>query len=98
MRAEASKDKSRKLFHWLIFLMIVYFGYVGYQQEIHMINIDRDMQEASAQLEALQKDNAALREEKAKLNRPEYIEKIAREELGLVKEGEMPYITAKEPS
>jgi len=45
-------------------------------------------------MEQLQQINANLNDERTKLNKPTYIEKIAREELGLVKPGEIPYIPA----
>ncbi len=36
--------------------------------------------------------NEKLEEEKKQLQTPEAIEKVAREELGLVKPGEVPYV------
>ena len=40
----------------------------------------------------LEQSNKSLADEKSKLSSPAYVEKIAREELGLVKPGEVPYI------
>ena len=45
-----------------------------------------------ARMQELEQANKALTEEKVKLSNPAYLEKLAREELGLVKPGEVPYI------
>jgi len=48
---------------------------------------------AAAQLEALKRENATMREEKRRLNEdPAMIEAIAREQLGLIRAGEMLFI------
>ncbi len=40
----------------------------------------------------LKKENSKLEEEKAKLNTDEYVEQVARKELGLIKQGEEAYV------
>ena len=49
---------------------------------------------AAAVLEQLQQQRQALLEEKNRLQTPEYIEKLAREELGLAKPEEALYLAA----
>ncbi len=49
--------------------------------------------ELQVKLDAAQKKNAHLQQEKADLQDPQYIEKIARNELGMTKKGEMPYVS-----
>ena len=44
------------------------------------------------QLQELQQRNEELEQEKARLQDPKTIEGVAREELGLVKPGEVPYV------
>ena len=50
---------------------------------------------AEARLSAAQEENEALKQEKAALSDPAYIEKIAREELGMTRHAELPYTTAR---
>ena len=50
------------------------------------------MQPPLQQLQELQQRNDELEQEKAKLQDPKNIENVAREQLGLVKPGEVPYV------
>lgn len=86
---------KRKLswFRLLLVILIAYFGYVGFNQQMHLNNIDREQKIAALRVEQGQKINKELIEEKNKLKQVDHVEKIAREELGLVKPGEMPYIS-----
>lgn len=81
-------------FRLLLLCVTGYFVYViaGQQMELQVINKEKEA--ASQRLEQLQQANTHLNEERARLAKPAYIEKIAREELGLVKPGEVPYIPA----
>ena len=49
-------------------------------------------QHIEQQLQELKQRNEELEQEKAKLQDPKTIEGVAREELGLVKPGEVPYV------
>ena len=51
----------------------------------------RENDRLQAELEELRDENARLREELNRLDDPEAVEKLAREELGLVKDGETVY-------
>ncbi len=55
----------------------------------------QDLREKNAsykkQMEALKKENKELVEERKRLKDPVYLEKIAREKMGLIKEGEVVY-------
>lgn len=65
------------------------------------LNVYR-LQREEARLEALkrnlQEQNAALREEMRLLQTPQYIEKLAREQLGLVKPGEISLFILQAPA
>ena len=64
-------------------------------QQMHLSEVDRDYQDAQQRLQTAQETNAALKKQKAELEDPVYVEKVAREELGMTKQGELPYISAK---
>lgn len=68
------------------------FLYFIIGQQVELFITKNSAEVAQAQLEQARQMNRALQEEKARLSNLQYIEKLAREELGLVKPGEIPYI------
>jgi cell division protein FtsB len=96
-RAEfEKKQKNRKrLFITLSLAGVLYFlvplllGDMGLVKYFGMLKTDRDL---SSEIEALVNENRKLRDDISALRSdPTAIEKIAREELGLVKDGELVY-------
>jgi cell division protein DivIC len=79
----------------VLLLIVAYFGYVGWQQQVNLSKIKAEKAEIETKFETVKEKNNALKAERDSLQSPENVEKIAREELGLVKPGEMPYIPAK---
>ena len=57
--------------------------------------LNGDMDQARLRLEEAQRENQQLKEENASLSDDAYIEKLAREELGMTRKGEIPYIYAE---
>lgn len=74
--------------------IIGYFAFTLVNQEVHLQQVAEDQTVADARLAAAQKENDALKQEKADLEDLSYIEKIAREELGMTRHGELPYTDA----
>jgi len=72
--------------------IILYTDYVCVNQQLQYAAISREMEATKTQLEQLQQTNEAMGQEKQKLSTPAHVEKLAREELGLVKPGEIPYV------
>lgn len=89
----------RKILNKLIIgVFVVIIGYIGiliFKQEMYISELNRQTAEAQQRLEQDQRENQALTEEKQKLRQPEYIEKVAREELGMTRPGEVPYISSE---
>ncbi len=56
------------------------------------------MAREKARLEALKAENRSLEQRLARLNDPEYQEKLAREQLGLVRPGETSYVVVPGPT
>ena len=75
--------------------MAGYFCYVIILQQTELYKIRREMDAVNTRLAEAEGVNKNLTAEKEKLSMTEYIEKIAREQLGLVKPGEVPYIPAR---
>ncbi|WP_296922949.1 septum formation initiator family protein [uncultured Megamonas sp.] len=73
--------------------MIVYLGFIIIKQEMYLSQVKDQTIIAEERLNKAKQINEELTTEKNKLNTTEYIEKVAREELGMTKPGEVPYIS-----
>ena len=76
----------------LILLAAAYFVFLAVGQQFELYTIQRETLSLKDRINELEHANKSLADEKGKLNSPAYVEKIAREQLGLVKPGEVPYI------
>ena len=88
--------RERRGINWFALIMlaiIVYFSSILISQQVYLSQAAHDYAAAKARIEAAQKEYAALKEETQQLNELGYIEKIAREELGMTRAGELPYST-----
>ena len=93
---EGRKRKRRfDFFVPLMAIIIGYFAFVLVSQQVHLGQLAENQAAAEARLSAAQEENEALKQVKAALSDPAYIEKIAREELGMTRHAELPYTTAR---
>ena len=86
--------RKRSGFNWfalVMFAMIAYFSTVLISQQVHLAHVSESQRIADKRLEKAKATNEKLRRELAALQDINNIEKLAREDLGLAKEGEMPY-------
>jgi len=90
--------RKRSGFNWfalLMFAMIAYFSTVLISQQVHLSHVNESQRIADKRLEKAKATNEKLRKELAELQDINNIERLAREDLGLAKEGEMPYQAAR---
>ncbi|MBO5652252.1 MAG: cell division protein FtsL [Selenomonas sp.] len=87
----ARKKREINWFALIMLAVIVYFSSILISQQVYLSQAADDYASAKARLEAAEKENAALKEEARQLNELSYIEKVAREELGMTRAGELPY-------
>lgn len=90
--------KKRKGFNWFALLMLMIVGYfltVLTTQQIHLSQVSESQYLAEKRLEAAKQENDKLKKQYAELQDVENIERIAREDLGLAKQGELPYQAAR---
>ena len=82
---------------WLLVTLcvIIYGVYVIGDKAMTISQLNSDMDQARLRLEEAQRENQQLKEENASLSDDAYIEKLAREELGMTRKGEIPYIYAE---
>ena len=96
VQMEGRKRKRRfDFFVPLMAIIIGYFAFVLVSQQVHLGQLAENQAAAEARLSAAQAENEELKQEKAALSDSAYIEKIAREELGMTRHGELPYTTAR---
>ena len=79
-------------FRVLTLLAAAYFIYLAVEQQFELYTIQRETYSLKNRIAELEQANKAMIDEKKQLAAPAYVEKIAREQLGLVKPGEVPYI------
>ncbi len=73
----------------IIFLAFIgYFAYTFITQQQMLESRAAEMSKVMAKIDEQKQKSQSLLKEKQELNTDEYIEKIAREKLGMVKEGE----------
>jgi cell division protein FtsB len=86
----------RRVVHLLLVfvtLVLVVDALIGDKGLVESRRARRRYEELAASLAALQRDNARLRDEMRRLNEdPATIESVAREELGLIRPGEIVFI------
>ena len=90
--------KQRKGFNWFaLFMLIVvaYFSTVLISQQMHLSHVSESQRVADKRLEAVQAENDNLRKQYDELQDLGNIERLAREDLGLAKDGELPYQISK---
>ncbi len=89
---------QRRQINWFAIIMIILFLLAAFklgEQAITYRDLSQDRIKAEERLKAAQEENEKLMNEKAQLDDPEYVEKLAREQLGMTKQGEIPYIYSK---
>lgn len=93
------REKRKKgWFSWftvLLIIIILYFSSILISQQLYLNQVSEDQAAAEARLAAAQQEHDKLVQEKDDLNRLDYIEKIAREQLGMTRKGELPYNPGK---
>lgn len=92
-----TRKKSRHP-NWFMFILIAVMLYsickiVDQQQALN--NLDDDLSQAQARYEAAKKENEELLKEQQNLGDPDYVERLAREDLGMTRQGELPYIYSR---
>ncbi|GAA0110361.1 MULTISPECIES: septum formation initiator family protein [Clostridium] len=85
MRAIKKQVTLKRLIIVFIFAIFV-FNYI--KQEITMKRIQEDIVISQKELEELKGKNSKLEADLKKVDSNEYIEKLARDRLGMIKEGE----------
>lgn len=86
------RPKRNKIIMWAQ-IIILALGLIFILRTMYDIYVIKQQQyQLQLQIEELKKSNEALEQDKQRLQDPKEIEGVARDELGLVKPGEVPYV------
>lgn len=94
-RNRANRDDKSKSSMWFIVILAIVIGYscfTLFNQQTMLNALNEDTDKATERLQRAEQMHSALETEMDNLNKPEYLEKLAREELGMTRSGELPYI------
>ena len=83
---------------WFVITLLIILGYFGsiiVSQGLYLSHVHEDQVLATQRLMSARAENDRLRTEKDRLDELPYIEKLAREELGMTGVGELPYAPGK---
>lgn len=87
--------KKREKTKWSVLLTIglfIYFTYLLVNQQTVLNQCNKDLLSIGIKIEEQTRRNEDLQKKKELLTSDEYIEEVAREELGMVKEGEKVFV------
>ncbi|SMC28324.1 Septum formation initiator [Clostridium acidisoli DSM 12555] len=87
--------KGFKLKFLIIGVFMVNICYILVNQQITMNKIREETNNKTSQISKLKSDNQKLQDEIKMARSDQYSEKLAREKLGLIKQGEIPVINTK---
>ena len=91
------RNRGRRRVNWFLILLLLiggWFSYTFVTQQIRLNAVASDYEETRIRLEEARARNAELKKERDSLSDAAYIEKVARESLGMTRQGEGPYISA----
>ncbi len=78
----------------LLLLAVLYFVYVLISQQISISAKNREIQALEEEIQAATGRTEALQAELEHMNDPEYLERVAREKLGLIRPNERVFVDA----
>lgn len=89
------KSKKKRKIIWtnfFVFIFILYAVFTIANQQITIYKLNKTRQEVAHNIEAAQKENEKLKDMLQYTSTKEYVERMAREQLGLVKSDEIVYV------
>ena len=87
-----SKRKKSRFGLFILLIFFLYFAWEMVGQQKMLYSKSLDMQKIQSKVNEETKINEDLKKEQKIMNSDEYIEKVAREKLGMVKEGERVFV------
>ncbi|NLM45555.1 MAG: septum formation initiator family protein [Firmicutes bacterium] len=98
LKQPRKKSAGKRLFSLFVLLAVLYFSVLFVGQYFKLLRYRQSLAEINAEIEAARATNAEMRAEIERLHSPAYLEQIAREELGMVRDGELLFYFREEDS
>lgn len=87
-----SKKRRIRVGSVLLAIFLLYIVIILGSQQLRLYRFENDISNVAANIEQAELTRAELLRQIELMNSDDYVEKIAREKLGLIKPGEIPYI------
>ena len=97
-RRSAFDERKLKTFPLLMAILLLIGSYILISQYLEYRRVQNENERSQQKLMEQQELNRKLKEERSKAQSPEEVERKAREDLGLVKPGEIPVKTIPQKS
>lgn len=98
MAKQKRKIKSRfRLIHLALIVVIVYVAFTFNNQRIHMNSLEAERTEIEEEIAILEDEIEDLRYEIDNSDSLEFVERVARDELGMVRPREIIYVDINRP-
>lgn len=78
----------------LVLALTVYLGYTWISQQVQLVSLNKEISELDSNIAKEETRKKELEKKKEQINTPEYIEKIARDELNMVAPDEIVFMEA----
>ncbi len=91
-RTKATGISTAHIVIALVIPLVAYFGLAAGQKAIEVYRLNQEAALVRAETEALKEENARLLKQVEYLKSDAYVEKIAREQLNLIKPGDKPVV------
>ena len=92
MAGKRRKKQKNRILRLFMLVFFIYAGYIFTMQQFDIVRFHKMASETNARNESLKHTNTRLTEQLNITNSKKFIERMAREKLGLVKPGEIVYI------
>lgn len=92
IRRKRPQPKRNTIVFWAQIIVVVLGAFLILRTGYEIYIIKQQQQQLELQIKDLKERNELLEQERQRLQDPKSIEDVAREELGLVKPGEVPYV------
>lgn len=80
-----TKNKKINIFTIVFLILIVYFSFTFLKQQFQINELNLELKDLNTKIVSKQLDTEEIKELSTKTSDPEYIEKLAREKLNLIK-------------
>ncbi|EEG76632.1 FtsB family cell division protein [Dethiobacter alkaliphilus] len=93
--ARGGRPWQKRLIMGLILVVVLYFGLLFAAQYWRLVQFRQTLDEIDAQIAGARAQNEEMQAEIERLHSPAYLEEMARQELGMVRSGELLFFFQK---